>query len=156
MFQHKEIVTAGQEDYESKVYLKNMREWLMRKLSHVGPRDHSPSASSSKAVLTFSASCLSNFTTQEFWSASPLRLLKVTPLWSKCERKMWCIYSAHKVAHILPWTGRTRGNFAALCIKHVLLCLNTCACFVCFSVPEHVFFMTQLKYTNTDLPKYTR
>lgn len=46
----------------------------MRKLSHVGPWDHGPSASS---CLTFTASCPSNFSIQEFWSVSLLMLLKV-------------------------------------------------------------------------------
>lgn len=36
MFQHKEIGTADQPDYESKVYLNNMQEWLMIKLSYTG------------------------------------------------------------------------------------------------------------------------
>lgn len=58
----------------------------MRKLSHCGAPGSQPLRIKLKSCLTFSASCLSNFTTQESWRAS--LLLKVIPLWSKCERKM--------------------------------------------------------------------
>lgn len=126
MFQHKEIATAGQDNYESKVYLKNMREWLMRKLSYVGPRDHGPFGIKLKSCLMFSASCLSDFTTQEFWSTSLLMLLKFIPLWSKCWRNIWCLYSAHKVKHIpRDWAKKWEDlwNISALNITCSCLCV---------------------------------
>lgn len=72
MFQHKEIATAGRGDYESNVYLEKMREWLMRRLSHVGPRT---------AAMHRAPKSSSDFTTQESWSASlPLLLFHCGPL----------------------------------------------------------------------------
>lgn len=105
-----------------------------------GPGITPPSTSGSKSCLTFSTSCLSNFSTQEFWSES--LLLKVIPLWSKCERKIW---SAHKVKHImLGWALNSQYPGELLqhrAFKHVLVCLN-----------KHAWFFM---CTNMDLPHYT-
>lgn len=149
MFQHKEISTAGQEDYESKVYFKNMQEWLMRKLSHVGPWDHGPFASTSKAVW---------HSAQAASQTSPHRNFGVHPF--LCCEKLFCCrpnvkgkcdaftvhirLSTHR--RVEPWTWSTLLNFSALYITNpCVLNIHSCYFFLC---------QAQLKYISMDLPKY--
>lgn len=71
-----------------------------------------------RSYLTFIASCLSNFPTQEFWSASLLMLLKVIPLWTKgkCE-----LFIRHIRLCTYCWadlqTGKTEMNSSAVHIS---------------------------------------
>lgn len=104
-----------------------------------GPGITAPSASCSKAVRQSAQAVRQTLPNRNFWRAS--LLLKVIPLWCRCGRKMWRVYSAHKVKSLTGGRDGRREEPGEPCraylmsIRHVPVWLNMYTClFLCLSI----------------------